>query len=273
MSRITKIKTTVKIDFMHIYKIVCDKGFNLSVNNSKPTDNIFSFGKSIRFIDLTEEDWGYEVRILFLASESDYELYKNIIQTIMELTGVSAEYENELQINDCEQFFNKNFIEDAINDDINVLLINLKNEFNIVIYGPLRSFHIGKNIYNQIKHFSNDKIKNYLFEKIRVSQYSDPKAINNAVYEISPQNENETSLQTLTVYSKTELNSYIEKADFFALIDEPSKINLIIKFDNLNNIKPDTWFLYDEYGYYAPKINDEQWTKMCKKAQNYIVKS
>ena len=266
MGKVTEIKTKIRIDYMHIYKLLVKDGYGIAIANTKPIDHVYMPHISVRKIDIYETKSGYEVRILFFACFEEYELYRDIIKHFMELTKGIAIDENGNKLTNPEELFKDDYINWAVESDLELMLKLIENGEEIGLDCPFRWFYIGKNLGNKLLSLKDNRVEaaKQLFGWVRKSQYEDMEAINTPLYKIENKN------KTLTVFRNT-TNRYIGFADYFGLWEVKNDSHIDIPYDKIVLIKPDKWQLYDEKQYYAPMLTDSEWKILWEKAKEYQI--
>jgi hypothetical protein len=270
MSIVTEIRTKLEIPAMDICERLAEiDAYSIAVKDESPTAKIYIPHISIREVEITREDYGYEVRLTLLACKKDYELYRDTIKHILALTKGKAVYEDGSKISDAVIFFNEKFIKTQLKSDFNVIVTLAENDHEIAICCPFRDFYIGTNMRQKIKTYSTneEEQQEFLFSLIRHSQYEDVNNKNTPLFGITLEAEKDKGKQTLTMYRQNEYG-YISGAAYFSLM-QPNEDFVIIKYDDLHKIVPQNWKLIDEKQYKTTDISDYEWSIFWEKAKKY----
>lgn len=224
---------------------------------------------SIKQIEYCKESGNnYSVRITTLACKEDWELYKDTIKAIIQLTSGTAYYENENEsrIDDVDAYFNDEYIKKTILRDWEVfkLLVNAEKT-HVGTYCPFGWYYIGKEIISQMEDYASDlegQIER-LWYYIRVSQYELTHPRYTPKFEIESKEK-----KTLTGYSHNDYD-YISYADLFAVND--GETSYVIPYEKLAQIKPMKWVLFDEVQYRARELNIYEWKDFVEKMKKHRI--
>lgn len=272
MSTVTEIHTSKNIDLIHVCELLADEdAYKIEVSNlDVDFISYFISGVSIRCNEITKTSYGYEIRITTLACEEDFRLYRDTIKHLVIITGGKAKYESGEIFNDPETFFNDDFIQETVRDEFNTTMIFARNNL-LSIFGPWRPFCIGKNIYNKItqSHSDENLQRLLLYRLIRASQYiiDGENSILMKFRQVT-NHQDEDNPEKISIYNKNK-HRYILCERYFGLYDSESVNGVIIEYDNIKNIIPDSWTLFDECQYITTDISDEEWNIMFDKALKY----
>lgn len=268
MSNYTEINTNKRIEVIEVCKRLVDEGYQISVKNGDPTTKVYIPKVSIREIDITEEDYGYEVGLNILACKDDFEIYRDIVKHILEMTNGEAVYEGN-KILDTSNFFDMEFIEQSMDRELSTILLLAKEHNEIAIPCPFRNFVIGTNIYKQIANVGDnlEKQRSFLYNMIRKSQYENISTNDTPIIEMESKNPNSDTNPTLTIYKQNEYD-YVTSANYFALTNEQEKF-LIINYSDLPKIAPQSWKLIDEKQYMTSELSGQEWSRFWQNAKQY----
>jgi hypothetical protein len=271
MSKVTKIHTCKNIDLFHVCGLLVDEdAYKIEVINLD--DDFISYfipGVSIRCNEITKTSYGYEVSIAPLACEEDIRLYRDTIKHLILNTGGKVKYQSK-KLHDPIEFFNDNFIRKAVNDEFNKTMALAKHHL-LSIFCPRRPFCIGKNMYNKIieSHSDENLQRLLLYRLIRASQYIiDGENSMRMRINQSANHKDKDKPERISCYNKNEYR-YVLCEKYFGLYDSESCDAVIIEYENIKHIIPDSWTLFDECQYITTDISDDEWKIMFDKALEY----
>ena len=131
------------------------KGMGVAVTSKEfPSVKFGIMEKSIRGIEVNEDENGYEIRICIFASKEDYELFANTIAVVMEMTGGKAycEDDDEDEVEDPIERFNAVWAEKTLECTFMATRAMVhSNGAQIVVSGLLCDLCIGPHMYNWFK--------------------------------------------------------------------------------------------------------------------------
>ncbi|MBS1578641.1 MAG: hypothetical protein JST29_03230 [Bacteroidetes bacterium] len=265
MSRTYKIITNQRIDISNLIDELRKRRIAAYAIDRAPTYLIFEDNFSARGIDLTEEDYGYEIRMTFLSNSNDY-LLCNAIAVIL-CRNLNATLKNE---NGNEKYIGTLFydldISEAINSDINVLFALLnEGKKDITIYGPIREFTFGSKTIEKVLAFQGDKhaIAYKLSKLILACQYP-PKNFTPFSNFLRIGNNDDEAYYVQVLSNKKDM--VIEKVAQYAISTDSEK-TIIIEAKELASIIPNEWEVLDDYIILAKQIEQPKWEQFIERAK------
>lgn len=263
MSHTFKIKTSKRIKIEELVDELRIKRIGAYVIDRSPTFHIFENFYSTRGVDVTEESYGYEIRITFLANSNDYLLCNQIVYILCDnLNGKLIDEKGN------EKYIGKLFydldISNNTNSDIETLFALLREGKNIDIFGPVREFSFGKRTKQRVLALQGDKhaIAYKLSKMILACQYPPENFVPfSNLLKINGNSNNEYYVQVLNNTNDIVIEKVQEYVIILGLED-----NLILNSEELISILPDDWELLDEYTILAKKISEEKWIKFIHNA-------
>lgn len=261
----------------HTYKIVTSQRMNIEevidelrsrrspafYNDRSPTYQVFEMGLSARGVEISEEDYGYEIRMVTLCNANDYLLCNTIAFYLCYRlkAGLTDEYGNEK--NYRKLFYDKDICE-IMSSDIKVLFSLLREGNSIDIFGPVREFSFGKRTAAKVLALQGDEhaVAYKLSKMITACQYPPENfAAFKNLLQVSSEDEN-FLVQVITNMG----DMVIEKVKQYAIaaVDEEQ---ILLTPQQLHSIVPEEWCFVDEYTILAGKLQAEQWKDFLEKAK------
>ncbi|MBL4587650.1 MAG: hypothetical protein JKX84_11440 [Flavobacteriales bacterium] len=263
MSIVTEIRTQNRLhNLLPALETVAEMGYNIVANETEWGYKLHLQDLSIREVEISVEEYGYSVRLTVLACSEEFELYRDIVKTLHELTKGKLFFEGDTPFQDADVFFNDDFIDAQIESDFRTIMTVAENGEEIEIFCPHRTFIIGKRVAETInKHSDLNTRLQTLWSLIRLSQYTEPVELNSPLFRINGD-------KICTIYRQNN-HGYIRKADYFALQDGENMLS--IPYTKLNDVKPDSWYMYDECQFGCMDIDDSEWTAFWNRAKSHEV--
>lgn len=264
MSHTYKITTSQRIDIKELIDKLRDKRIAAYAIDRHPTYQIFEDGFSTRGVDITEEDNGYEIRMMVLANSHDYLLCNQIAFILCNnLNGTLTNEEGN------EKFIGTLFydldISNKMQSDIETTFALLKEGHNIDIFGPVREFSFGERTRRKALALQGDKhaIAYKLSKMILACQYPPENFIPfSNLLKVTGKDEEEYYVQVLT----NSKDKVVEKVKEYAIISGNNE-KIYLKPEELISILPEEWELIDEYTILASKLGEEKWDKFINDAK------
>ncbi len=264
MSHTYKITTIQRIDIADLVSDLRQNRVAAYAIDRSPTYQIFEDGNSVRGVEITEEDYGYEIRMTVLANSNDYLLCNQIAFILCnKLKGVLTDEEGN------EKFIGTLFydldISERINSDIETIFALLKEGHDIDILGPIREFSFGERTRKKALTLQGDKhaIAYKLSKMILACQYPPENFIPfSNLLKVTDQEGEEYYVQVLTNSN----DMVIEKVKGYAVASDTEEM-LFLKPEQLLSILPDEWELLDDYTILAKQLNEEKWNKFAENAK------
>lgn len=149
------VRTKKSIEPMEMLGQLAKKGMGVAVTSKEfPSVKFGILEKSIRGVEVNEDENGYEIRICIFASKEDYELFANTISVVMEMTGGKAycEDDDEDEGEDPIERFNAVWAEKTLEWTFMATRAMVhSNGAQIVVSGLLCDLCIGPRMYNWFK--------------------------------------------------------------------------------------------------------------------------
>lgn len=268
MSHTYKITTDQRIDIVNLIDELRKKRIAAYAIDRSPTHLIFEDGFSTRGVDVTEENYGYEIRMTFLSNANDYLLCNEIAFILCNnLNGTLTDEE------DNQKYIGRLFydldIREGINSDIDVLFALLKSgKKDITIFGPIREFIFGTKTIEKVLALQGDKhaIAYKLSKLIIASQYPPENFIPFSNFLRIGDNDDEAFYVQVLTNSK---DMVVEKVKQYAISTEGNE-PIVIDAKELNSIAPTEWELLDDQTMLAKQIDETKWAQFIEKAKTII---
>lgn len=220
-----------------------------------PTYQFYANNYSTRGVEVTEEDFGYEIRLTSCCNFRDYLLANTIALKIRQDTNAKFYNENNSEIYVGTIFYDGHILENTYND-VEVLQTLLKDGNEIGLYGTIREFTIGKTFSKKILELTGDKnaVAAKFSNLFLQSQYpSDEFAAFSNLMQINKKGGEDILVQT---FFNTQ-SMIIEKVKtvIFGLNGKTIYLNP----QQLVQFIPSSWQLLDEYTIAAKQLSDTEW--------------
>lgn len=278
MSRIIEIHTTaelVKEDLFHAinYEIPNLKG----VLKSEDLIYFYAEGTSVRGIDLSIEDYGYELQLNAMSSMDDHKITAIIIRYFRKMLDygnirdLSYVVDGEPVSNEKMWFWtaldNYNFEEEAKS----LKGMSEVTESVVTIFGPTRPIHIGPYTLRKLGAGKEGWVKRLeaLFLKIL---YHLPENESDNVMAFSRPDGQEIEMKSIS----PNVNYILDKYDYLCLSADTEELNIddLIVFTNdiLNENLPSEWERMDDYTIVAPGLTEEKHSQLLQKLKPFDCK-
>lgn len=262
MSIIHNIKTKSTLDFNILNEIIEKTIENVRIEYRE--ENVFYYWLdqySARGLNVSiEDDNLIEIRNTIMSNKSDYILTNKIVELILnQLSGVVSDEEDNI----IAKFplFDDKIIEELELRDTNVIFTISKND-DVTINAPNSIVNFGSRLYKELSTLSKEIRKDKIYEIIHNCQYNIPNySYGNRIQIETKESKDPQILKLLT----NDVDCLIDKYDKIMLhCDEGNPIMITNKI--LNSILPQQWILYDEYKIAAPRLPNEEWELLKKRA-------
>ena len=266
MSIIHELITEKKINIDKFAELLFLKIDNLEIEERNEGTYYYFYieDESTRGVDFIKKDYGYELRNTLLSSRADYILANNIADLARQLTKDEWWTEEEEKVVKEDRLFTEEDIFEIRKSEASTVMMLLKNNDQLSFYGPIRAFHLGQRILNDLLPLEGDELKlTEKLEKIALNvQYNYPDSDTDPVM-VAKKGDREERIKIIYQESSYVLDHY----DYIALdYNEKTNEMLLITQEDLISISPRQWELLDEYTIYAPKLDDKDWNTLIQKA-------
>lgn len=290
MSVNVSIITEKRFDkFEILYENIVNHGLSIMVLANQDKYCAFcSMRTATRYITVSTEDYGYEVRITSMASRDDYNLFRYSIDIIMKQYGAKAllEGDEDSPIDNAIDFFNDEWIIEQMHSDVSVITALIYHDVDmktgkpkpegneIVIDGPFRRFAFGKRLFDEIgiKEIDNDqKLIDQLYDRMLYVQWGLPdnlRETQGGTMDIDGSGIQE-NFKTITMYFYGE-RDFISDAEYVVIQKENfcqggNKL-IVVKYDDLLTIIPKTWERVDNKQLLVHETSKTEFSDFWQKA-------
>lgn len=152
MSYCAYIRTATKLEPSTLFKTLADRGEQIVVTSDKfPSLKFGTFKYALRGVEVNDDEDGYEVRVCYMGSMADYQLFPKVVCAVQDLTNgqVYGEDDDEKPVKDPKKRFGLRWRREQTEGSwrITCALVRDENE-PIILNGLFAPFVIGKNILN-----------------------------------------------------------------------------------------------------------------------------
>lgn len=236
--------------------------------------------KSIRPVEVSKEDAGYEVRILSWSSADDWRLFRDLISILQSITNgeIRDDDEDGKLIMDVTKEFSDEEIAKTLEGDYS-LLRTLSSGHEVDFEAVNRKVCAGEHLFAMagIKEGMDKAQAATLFQKYVLSlQWNRRGHISTRTpacfAKVTDKNGEERSISTY-LYSNDNPDrfDYIYKEPFFSLFDADKKDGVVIKYENLHKIVPSTWVRFDREQYDCKPLTREEFDAFFQRAKKYDI--
>lgn len=266
MSVCVDIVTKKRIKAEDLFDEFVKQGEGVMVKSKEfPFIKFGSINEALRGVEVTEEDYGYQVRVCVFASEEDYKFFRNAIIVTKQLTDGKVFYDDDEQelTEDINEVFSDNWIREEQLNNLKVLRTMIRNYGEpIVLYGFFEQICIGPQLLNDFDLLNKNEItieevealQNYL-----IAMQWEMSDLTNTSTRIVVANPNDEEADGLSVsmisISDGKVNDFdfISWADMFAIMDIENNEKyppVLIPFKHVGKILPSGVFSrIDDYQY------------------------
>lgn len=264
MSYTYKVTTNQRIGIADLISELRQKRIAAYAIDRSPTYQIFEDGCSTRGVEITEEDYGYEIRITVLANSNDYLLCNEIAFILCNnLNGTLTDEEGNAKF--IGTLFYDLDISERINSDIDTTFALLREGHDIDIFGPIREFSFGEQTRKKALALQGDKhaIAYKLSKMILACQYPPENFIPfSNLIKVTDQEGEEYYVQVLT----NSKDMVIEKVKQYAIASDADE-KIFLTPEQLISILPDEWTLLDDSTILAKQLDEEKWKRFTENAK------
>lgn len=246
------------------------------------TSHFYVPGKSIRAVELTKEDNGYEVRILIHSSRYDWSIFRDLISQLLYLTDGKAylEDDDDTPVNDVYLEFSDEIIAENLNNDYSSTKV-LSRKDNVIIFCVNRWICMGDQLYKLagIDDSTPDDDAANLLEKYLLSvQWDRPGHVSTEPPEcFAKMRDKDGQMQKVSIYLYSDDNpdryDYIHYEPFFSIYDADNKDGVVIDYAELHKIAPSSWSLFDREQYDCKPLTRAEFNDFMAKAKKYDIRN
>lgn len=255
MSRSFKVITTKKIDWQEFLISLRSNDDDVLLINRHPTYYFYQNLLSARGVDVTEVEYGLDIRTTTCSNDADYLLANRIASTLKDETGGAFFDEAHSEIF-TGNLFSKSDIAKYTYEDIETLKSVLSIPKSISLIGPNRPFHIDRIFRKKIMELDGDPhAMAFQFSKMMLQcQYpSDEFEELSNLMQVSGKDDTKVLVQNY-FNSKSMILENVDTV-IFGLND----VALYIKPKHLVQFLPASWQLLDDFTIAARQLPEAEW--------------
>jgi hypothetical protein len=257
MSITIKAITKTKLDWNTFFQELRNNDLREDIRgiNKAPTYQFYSHPYSTRGVEITQEDYGYEIRMTVCCNATDYLLANTIAFKLKQDTQAQFFNEDESEIY-IGRLFDDITIAKKTYEDVEILKALIPSNKEITLFGTVRGFNIGRVFGKKIIEITGDNHAiAYKFSNLFLnSQYpSDEFAAFTNLMQVTRKDGEVVLVQN---FFNTQ-SMIIEKVHTVSFVLNDKTIYLNPK--HLVQFLPDSWQLLDEYTIAAKQLSNEEW--------------
>ena len=251
----------------------------LDINEDFPTLRFGVFMRSNRGVEVTEIDEGYEVRINVMANKADFDLWRHTIQTLSVLVDAEIYDEDDERVEDIFSIYTDERIDEIIAHDYQMINVMIKYHHGkpVGIFGLLREAHIGNWLLEHLditdlpaKHAAN--IFHQWFNELNWDTYIKEKKGTSTQMMLREPDSEESKRVSLYYYEGEDTDySYISPAELFSIHDAQTDETVLMKYDDLEKIAPNSWKRIDDKQYEVALLDRHEFQSFMKEAKKYAI--
>lgn len=284
MSVCVNVRTEKQLDPNDIFRNLADSGERIIVTSDKfPHVHLGTHLKSLRGIEINQEEGGYEVRVCSFSSLDDLRLFAKTIQVVIDMTGGKAYFEDadDEEVTDPLQQFDEKWAKTQRASSFEVIrALSTHSGYPIVMYGIFLSFCIGPKLLEAFhiplrgayRQEDVAELQDYLID-VQWKLADEPDTSTRLA--ISPPSGKEEERQDISLISikngKVSQFTYISEAQLLGLMDmdDKSREPVFIPFREADKILPGDLFepIDDEQYRLTGKLSADTVHEMMERAR------
>ena len=283
MSVCVNFRTARQLEPTVIFDELVKRGKKIMVTSAEfPCLKLGTHQEALRGIEINQEENGYEIRVCSFANRSDLQLYGDVVEAMISLTGENPLYENDEEeiITNPKDYFGDKWIKSQLESSLSVMCTLIKYDGKpIIMDGIFFPFCFGPIL---ARDFEIDLSDPYI-EDINVIQdyltglqwkYADKENTSTRMALHNP-NDEERPLSISLIYAedgKVKPFDYVSYADVLCFMDKDKEVVMIHMEDFWKTISSDGFELMDDYQVSIKgDLSYEDFLEMQKKAKLFQV--
>ena len=258
MSVCVNIRTERQLEPTQVFEELTIRGKEIVISSEEfPHVSLGTKQTGLRGIEMNKEETGYQIRVCSFANRSDLQLFIDVIDILMNLTGSKAYYENDEEVN-CAlvKYYGKAIVMDGL--------------FLPFCFGP----HMAEDFEIDLSNPTKEDIEN-IQEYLTSIQWSFSQKEGTQIQYVFPQDfgGDDMVLKASVISAKkgkVQPFDYVSYADLVMLMDD-KKGNVLLRMEDFRKILPPAIFKsIDEYQCaLAGELSYEKFLEMLNSASLY----
>lgn len=282
MSVCVNIRTERQLEPTQVFEELTIRGKEIVISSEEfPHVSLGTKQTGLRGIEMNKEETGYQIRVCSFANRSDLQLFIDVIDILMNLTGSKAYYENDEEheiVNPHEELGGK-WIEEQLEESIRVNCALVKYYGKAIVmdglflpfcFGP----HMAEDFEIDLSNPTKEDIEN-IQEYLTSIQWSFSQKEGTQIQYVFPQDfgGDDMVLKASVISAKkgkVQPFDYVSYADLVMLMDD-KKGNVLLRMEDFRKILPPAIFKsIDEYQCaLAGELSYEKFLEMLNSASLY----
>ena len=236
--------------------------------------HLYRPGVSTRSVELCHAGGAVKVRLLACSAPEDYELGLRLVRVVAELAGapIRPEDGDEISAHDLHDRYGAEWIAGQVSAGAGTLAALALERGLVTMRGPVRDFHVGKRLLDELRDGSARRFAERLLAAFRRSQYVDPERYYEA-YPIEVAAADGTRTLEVVMWAPSSIGYLFSPVDYVFLMarEQDGGDMLVVTFDAVPEIAGDRCTFLDERQLLVEPVGEQEWSELSDRAEKYRV--
>jgi hypothetical protein len=236
--------------------------------------HLFTPGISARSVEVCYARGVVKVRLLACSAPEDYHLGLRLVRVVAELAGapIRPQDGDELAANELPDRYGAKWVADQVSAGVGVLAALAVEHGQVTLRGPVRDFHVGKRLLDELRDGSAPRFVERLLAAFRRTQYVDPERYYEA-HPIEVAAADGTRTLEVAMWAPSSIGYLFSPVDYVFLMarEQDGGDMLAVTYDAVPEIAGDRCAFLDERQLLVEPVGEQEWSDLSERAEKYRV--
>jgi hypothetical protein len=236
--------------------------------------HLYRPGVSARSVELCHAGGAVKVRLLACSAPEDYQLGLGLVGVVAELAGapVRPEGGDEVAAHELRDRYGPAWVAAQVAAGAGILAAFVLERGLVTMRGPVRDFHVGKRLLDELRDGSARLPAERLLAAFRRSQYVDPERYYEA-HPIEVAAADGTRALAVAMWAPSSIGYLFSPVDYVFLMarEQDGGDMLAVTFDAVPAIAGAHCAFLDERQLLVEPVGEHEWSELSERAEKYRV--
>jgi hypothetical protein len=236
--------------------------------------HLYRPGVSTRGVELCHAGGAVKVRLLVCSAPEDYQLGLGVVRAVAEPAGapVRPADSGELDAGELGSRYGAEWVAGQVAASAEVLAVLASERGQVTMRGPVRDFHVGKRLLDELRDRAGRRFAERLLDAFRRSQYVDSERYYEA-HPIEVAAADGTRTLEVAMWAPSSIGYLFAPVDYVFLMarEQDGGDMLAVPFDAVPEIAGDRCTFLDERQLLVEPVDEQQWSDLSERAEQHRV--
>jgi hypothetical protein len=236
--------------------------------------HLYTPGVSTRSVEVCYARGAVKVRLLACSAPEDYHLGLRLVRVVAELAGAPIHPQDggEIAATDLHDRYGAEWVAGQVSAGAGVLAALAAEHGQVTMRGPVRDFHVGKRLLDELRDGSAPRFAERVLAAFRRTQYVDPEHYYEA-HPIEVAAADGTRTLEVAMWAPSSIGYLFSPVDYVFLMakEQDGGDVLVVTYDAVPEIAGDRCAFLDERQLLVEPVGEREWSELSERAEKYRV--